>query len=247
MPRHIAQKLGAVASVVCGAALLAGAGEDSNRHHPQNASDSELASRAAMGSAASSDSPSPGERSQALSRDAPRQALDRSRDTALRAAAQRLRRAREDALARDARLSVRRDAELARKTAWVLPLDQYRVTSTFGSTGSLWSNGHTGLDLAAPEGTEIRSASAGTVREAASAGAYGLRTIVRTDGGVDLWYCHQSRLDVTTGQRLSPGQVIGAVGSTGNVTGPHLHLEVRPAGGDPVDPGAVLRTRGVAY
>ncbi|MCW2749526.1 MAG: hypothetical protein JWR83_636, partial [Aeromicrobium sp.] len=63
--------------------------------------------------------------------------------------------------------------------------------------------------------------------------------------GTDIWYCHQSRIAVKPGQKVGPGQVIGYTGSTGNVTGPHLHLEVHPNGGDPVDPFPVLVQHGV--
>ena len=52
-------------------------------------------------------------------------------------------------------------------------------------------------------------------------------------------------MTVTPGERVAPGQPIGYTGSTGNVTGPHLHLEVRPGGGDPVDPAAALREHNV--
>lgn len=60
--------------------------------------------------------------------------------------------------------------------------------------------------------------------------------------GTMLWYCHQSRFGVNRGQRLLPGDLVGYVASTGNTTGPHLHLEVHPDGGDrAVDPEAWLR------
>ncbi len=67
-------------------------------------------------------------------------------------------------------------------------------------------------------------------------GAYGNRTVITLRDGTDIWYCHQSRIAVTVGQTVDPGEVIGYTGSTGNVTGPHLHLEVHPHGGGPVDP-----------
>ena len=76
-------------------------------------------------------------------------------------------------------------------------------------------------------------------------GAYGNRTIITLNDGTEIWYCHQSSVSVQPGQKVAPGDVIGATGSTGNVTGPHLHLEVRPGGGDPVDPYATLQAHGV--
>ena len=73
----------------------------------------------------------------------------------------------------------------------------------------------------------------------------GNRTVVTLDDGTDVWYCHQSRIAVSPGTKVTPGQVIGYTGSTGNVTGPHLHLEIHPGGGSPVDPESVLRDHGV--
>lgn len=127
---------------------------------------------------------------------------------------------------------------------WTLPVSSYRLTGLFGQSSYLWSTVHTGLDFAAPEGTPIYSVGAGTVTEAAYAGSYGYRTIVTLADGTEIWYCHQSSISVAVGSAVSRGEVVGLVGSTGNVTGPHLHLEVRPGGGDPVDPYAALAERG---
>jgi murein DD-endopeptidase MepM/ murein hydrolase activator NlpD len=85
----------------------------------------------------------------------------------------------------------------------------------------------------------------GTVTGTGSAGAYGNRTIMTLTDGTELWYCHQSSIGVTVGQKVVAGQTIGAVGATGNTTGPHLHLEVRPGAGDPVDPYAALVQHGL--
>jgi len=123
---------------------------------------------------------------------------------------------------------------------WVLPVTDYHLTGRFGETSGLWSTTHTGLDFAAPEGAELSSIGPGVVTEAAYDGSYGNKTVVRLDDGTVLWYCHQSALEVEVGQRVAPGDLIGYVGSTGNVTGPHLHLEVHPDGGDAVDPEAWL-------
>jgi murein DD-endopeptidase MepM/ murein hydrolase activator NlpD len=109
----------------------------------------------------------------------------------------------------------------------------------------MWARAHTGLDFAAPFGTPIRSVSRGVVLRVGWAGAYGYRTVVRQDDGARLWYCHQSTTSVRPGQRVSAGRVIGRVGATGNVTGPHLHLEVRLHGRGPVDPQLALRRHGV--
>lgn len=134
-----------------------------------------------------------------------------------------------------------REIEAAR---WVLPMPTYRLTGRFGDRSWLWSTVHTGLDFAAPTGTAIHAVASGRVTEAGWAGPYGNRTIVMLPDGTEVWYCHQSRIDVRVGEQVARGQSIGAVGSTGNVTGPHLHLEVRPGGGDAVDPYAALTEHG---
>ncbi|MFR9797744.1 M23 family metallopeptidase [Streptomyces sp. MS06] len=136
-------------------------------------------------------------------------------------------------------------AALARQ--YTLPVVSYTITSTFGEAGSLWSSGyHTGLDFAAPTGTLIKAVHSGTVTEAGWAGSYGYRTILTLDDGTELWFCHQSSINVSVGQKVSTGDVIGRVGATGNVTGPHLHLEVHPNGqATATDPMAWLRGKGL--
>lgn len=146
-------------------------------------------------------------------------------------------------------------AEIASKTQeradelelnqWVIPVAGYNLTARFGQRSSLWSTFHTGLDFAGPAGTTIVSVAGGTVKSTGYEGAYGNRTIVTLADGTDVWYCHQSRIVVRPGERVDPGQVIGYTGSTGNVTGPHLHLEIHPAGGAPVDPYASLLSHDV--
>ncbi len=100
---------------------------------------------------------------------------------------------------------------------------------------------HTGLDFAASVGSPIRSIAIGVVVSTEYDGAYGNKTVVRLSDGTEVWYCHQDTQSVVPGQTIRRGQVIGTVGATGNVTGPHLHLEIRPGGGDPVDPEVALR------
>jgi murein DD-endopeptidase MepM/ murein hydrolase activator NlpD len=124
---------------------------------------------------------------------------------------------------------------------WITPVYSYRLTGRFADGGSLWSSGvHTGLDFAAPTGSPVRSIASGVVLSTEYDGAYGNKTVVRLDDGTEVWYCHQDSQAVTPGEQVARGEVIGAVGSTGNVTGPHLHLEIRPGGGDPVDPEVAL-------
>ena len=133
----------------------------------------------------------------------------------------------------------------AKPPPWVLPVGGYRLTGRFGQSSGLWSSTHTGLDFAAPEGAEISSIGPGVVTEVGSDGAFGNKTVVRLDDGTVLWYCHQSEFGVEAGQRLAAGDLLGYVGSTGNVTGPHLHLEVHPGEGEPVDPEGWLPRHGV--
>ncbi|WP_225099798.1 M23 family metallopeptidase [Streptomyces sp. CoH27] len=136
-------------------------------------------------------------------------------------------------------------AELAKQ--YTLPVVSYTITGTFGQPGAMWSSGyHTGLDFAAPTGTLIKAVHGGTITEAGWAGAYGYRTILTLDDGTELWFCHQSSINVSVGQKVSTGDVIGRVGATGNVTGPHLHLEVHPNGqATAIDPAPWLRDKGL--
>ncbi|MFI7005577.1 M23 family metallopeptidase [Streptomyces sp. NPDC050145] len=136
-------------------------------------------------------------------------------------------------------------AKLAK--SYKLPVASYTLTGTFGQPGSMWSSGyHTGLDFAASTGTPIYAIHSGTVTEAGWAGAYGYRTVLTLDDGTELWFCHQSSMNVSVGQKVSTGDVIGRVGATGNVTGAHLHLEVHPDGqATGVDPAAWLRDKGL--
>ncbi|MFH0180481.1 M23 family metallopeptidase [Streptomyces cacaoi] len=144
-----------------------------------------------------------------------------------------------------AKAEAARLAELAKQ--YTLPTSSYTITSTFGQAGSLWSSGyHTGLDFAAPTGTLIKAVHSGTITEAGWAGSYGYRTILTLDDGTELWFCHQSSISVSVGQKVATGDVIGRVGATGNVTGAHLHLEVHPGGSaDGIDPAAWLRGKGL--
>jgi murein DD-endopeptidase MepM/ murein hydrolase activator NlpD len=83
------------------------------------------------------------------------------------------------------------------------------------------------------------------VTETGYDGSYGNKTVVTLEDGTELWYCHQTSFLVDVGDVVRGGEAIGTVGSTGNSTGPHLHLEVRPGGGDPVDPFTALLEHGI--
>lgn len=98
---------------------------------------------------------------------------------------------------------------------------------------------HTGIDIAVGYGVPIRASAAGSVIYASWMGGYGNVIIVDHGDGLSTLYAHQSSLAVGNGARVSRGQTIGYVGSTGFSTGPHLHYEVR-VNGNPVDPMGYL-------
>ncbi|MFD6280702.1 M23 family metallopeptidase [Streptomyces sp. NPDC060209] len=140
------------------------------------------------------------------------------------------------------------EAERLAKLAasYAVPTSSYYISSTFGQAGSMWSSGyHTGLDFAAPTGTPVKAVHSGTVKSAGYSGAYGYRTVLELDDGTEVWYCHQSSMDVTAGQKVTTGQTIGRVGATGNVTGAHLHLEIHTPDGSGIDPMSWLRGKGL--
>lgn len=135
------------------------------------------------------------------------------------------------------------DADDAR---WVRPVNGCRIGEKFGSTKSYYSSGtHTGLDFRCRMNKPIRAITDGKVTEAGYDGAYGNKTVLTLADGTELWFAHQSAFEAAKGDRVEAGEVIGYVGSTGNSVNPHLHLEVRPGGGDPVDPAEVLAEHGV--
>jgi len=96
----------------------------------------------------------------------------------------------------------------------------------------------------APTGTPVHAVHTGTVASAGWAGAYGYRVVLTLGDGTEVWYCHLSTMVATEGP-VTTGDTIGRVGATGNVPAPHLHLEVRPAGGEPADPLPWLAARDV--
>jgi murein DD-endopeptidase MepM/ murein hydrolase activator NlpD len=113
----------------------------------------------------------------------------------------------------------------------------------------MWSSGyHTGVDFAAATGTSLKAVGAGTVVSAGWGGAYGNQVVIQLSDGHYAQYAHLSSLSVSAGQSVTAGQEIGLSGATGNVTGPHLHFEIRttPDYGSDVDPLAFLRSHGVS-
>ena len=105
------------------------------------------------------------------------------------------------------------------------------ITSRFGSISKVRRSAHTGLDISAPQGTPIKAAASGTVVSSGrDSHGYGNMIVISHGNGVQTYYAHCSALYAVAGQQVSQGEVIATVGSTGNSTGPHLHLEVRVNG-----------------
>ncbi|MFF3935717.1 M23 family metallopeptidase [Streptomyces phaeofaciens] len=130
-----------------------------------------------------------------------------------------------------------------------LPVAGGAVGTPYHLSGSMWSSGyHTGVDFVVPTGTSLKAVAAGTVVSAGWGGAYGNQVVIKLNDGYYAQYAHLSSLSVSAGQTVSAGQQIGLSGATGNVTGPHLHFEIRttPNYGSDVDPVAYLRSHGVS-
>ncbi len=105
------------------------------------------------------------------------------------------------------------------------------VTGTVSSRfGSRWGRAHTGLDISAVSGTPIYSCSKGTIKFVGWYYGYGNLVIVDHGNGIETYYGHCSKIYVSVGDEVTKDTVIAAVGSTGNSTGPHLHLEIRKNG-----------------
>ena len=100
-------------------------------------------------------------------------------------------------------------------------------TSPYGLRMRGWSPDlHEGVDISAPAGTPIHAMKSGRVERAGEWGSYGLSVLMSHGTNVRTLYAHMSRIDVRAGQTVRGGDPIGAVGATGNATGPHLHFEV---------------------
>lgn len=128
---------------------------------------------------------------------------------------------------------------------WVNPVPGSYVSSGFGPRDGEM---HSGVDLAAPDGTPIYAVGAGTVLYAGTANGFGHAIYIQHDNGDVTVYGHMWATDmVQNGQQVKAGQQIAKVGSDGNSTGPHLHLEVHVGGqnGEKIDPVPWLKERGV--
>ncbi|WP_329365661.1 M23 family metallopeptidase [Streptomyces sp. NBC_00669] len=139
------------------------------------------------------------------------------------------------------------EAAAARKEAlrpkFVLPVKQKGLSAYFGQSGEHWMALHTGIDFPVQVGTPVMAVTDGTVRTQWNS-SYGNMAIVTAPDGTETWYCHLSSTKIRSGT-VKAGTVIAYSGNTGNTTGPHLHLEVRPHGGTPIDPLPWLLSHGL--
>ncbi|MFJ9636207.1 peptidoglycan DD-metalloendopeptidase family protein [Streptomyces sp. NPDC101178] len=128
---------------------------------------------------------------------------------------------------------------------WAKPVSGAYGTP-FGKPGLMWSSGrHTGLDFPAAVGTAVKAVADGKVAMAKSGGPYGNHIMLNHGGGLTSLYAHLNSILATVGDSVKRGQKIGTVGSTGNSSGPHLHLEAR-VNGKAVDPMTYLSGGGGA-
>ncbi|MGY6026273.1 M23 family metallopeptidase [Streptomyces spinosirectus] len=140
--------------------------------------------------------------------------------------------------------------QASRTTAsgFTLPVNSSAIGTGYKVAGSMWSSGyHTGVDFVVPTGTTVKAVGTGTVVSAGWGGAYGNQVVIRLADGYYAQYGHLSQISVSAGQAVTGGQQLGLSGATGNVTGPHLHFEIRttPNYGSDVDPVSYLRSKGV--
>ncbi|MFF2746180.1 peptidoglycan DD-metalloendopeptidase family protein [Kitasatospora sp. NPDC058048] len=137
----------------------------------------------------------------------------------------------------------------AATSGFVAPLANAKLGTAYGVAGSMWASGHhTGQDFVASTGTPLRAVANGVVVKAGNGGAYGNEVEIKLADGHYAEYAHLSSIGVRIGQTVTVGQQIGLSGATGNVTGPHLHFEIRNGSeyGSDINPVAYLRAHGVA-
>jgi murein DD-endopeptidase MepM/ murein hydrolase activator NlpD len=124
-----------------------------------------------------------------------------------------------------------------------LPVDQHGLSAYFGQAGVNWMSTHTGIDFPVSYGSPVRAATDGSISTQYHP-SYGNMMILTAPDGTETWYCHLSSSVYTSGW-VQAGTVIAYSGNSGTSTGPHLHFEVRPGGGSPIDPLTWLRTHGL--
>lgn len=121
---------------------------------------------------------------------------------------------------------------------WPLAVPSYRTRGMVTSTSS--EEVHPGIDLAVPEGSDVKASGGGIVERAGTDSSYGLFVLLRHARGYQTMYGHLSRILVSRGDTVTAGQVIALSGNTGRSTAPHLHFEVR-LNGSSIDPTKLVR------
>ncbi|GEP36673.1 hypothetical protein NPS01_03360 [Nocardioides psychrotolerans] len=230
----------ATLAVAVGGAVSSAGGPDLASNVP-----AQLSAASALSGASGTGSVSTLEREVTVSRDSRQQALAESTDPELVEAAEAQAKQRNAALAQFAE-QAQVQADKIALNQWVMPLTPVVLTARYGEYG-LWASYHTGLDFNGNTGDPIMSVANGVVTFVGYDGSYGNKTVVTLEDGTEIWYAHQTTQSVSVGEVVQAGEVIGTVGATGNVTGSHLHLEVRPGGGDPVDPYQAMLVHGAVF
>ncbi|MFC1417087.1 M23 family metallopeptidase [Streptacidiphilus cavernicola] len=127
---------------------------------------------------------------------------------------------------------------------YVLPITAHTgLSALFGQAGTHWMSLHTGIDFPVSTGTQVHAVTDGTVSTKWNA-YYGNMLILTAPDGTQTWYCHLSAYKQRSGT-VKAGDVVAYSGDTGNSTGPHLHFEVHPHGGDAIDPLPWLLSHGL--
>ncbi|MDT9688714.1 M23 family metallopeptidase [Streptomyces sp. P9(2023)] len=141
----------------------------------------------------------------------------------------------------------KREEEAARKEAlrpkFALPVKLRTLSARFGQAGVNWMSSHTGIDFPVSYGTSVMAVADGSIRTQWNS-AYGNMVILTAKDGTEFWYCHLDSAKIRSGW-VKAGTPIAYSGNSGNSTGPHLHIEVRPGGGSPIDPLQWFRDKGL--
>lgn len=138
--------------------------------------------------------------------------------------------------------------------SWPLPMEQNKITSKFGKrTYKIWgkwvTDTHRGIDISVPSGTSVYACADGTVEKAQWSNSYGYYVLISHGSGYTTLYAHNSSLKVKVGQKVKRGDLVAKSGSTGNSSGPHLHLEIAIDGKlqDPLANGILSHPKLVYY
>jgi len=124
----------------------------------------------------------------------------------------------------------------------MLPVSEgYSITAAYGQKGSLWKNGHLGIDFVTADRI-VYATTDGTVRVVTfDATGWGNYVSIGDESGLRHLYCHLSKIEVKTGQTVKAGERIGVMGVTGNATGVHLHYQINTSEGVPKNPAEFLK------